>query len=185
MTTPMASRCYVVGVVATALSLSLVTSGQTPPPGACPAAGSGVARAVRTVVDALPLRFEENEGQFDPRVAYVARTNRASVFLSEDGATLSLDPTDSPGTTLTLRVVGGRPRMPRALEPTPTRTHYIHGRDPSHWVTDVPTFARVEYASVLDGVDLVFHGRVAQLEYDFILAPGVDPSMAVLAIDGA
>ncbi len=63
------------------------------------------------------------------------------------------------------------------------RSNYFIGNDPAQWHTDVPNFARVKYESVYPGVDLVFYGNQRQLEYDFILAPGADPSAIRLAVD--
>jgi len=63
------------------------------------------------------------------------------------------------------------------------RSNYFTGNDPAQWHTDVPNFARVKYESVYPGVDLVFYGNQRQLEYDFILAPGADPSAIRLAVD--
>ena len=40
------------------------------------------------------------------------------------------------------------------------------------WRTGVPTFAKVQYKSVYNGVDLVYYGDQGRLEYDFVVAPG-------------
>ena len=39
----------------------------------------------------------------------------------------------------------------------------------------MPTFARVRYADVYDGIDVVYYGNQRQLQYDFIVAPGRRP----------
>src|SRR5712692_6040904 len=41
----------------------------------------------------LPLRFEANQGQFDPAVRYAARAGGYSLLLTATGAVLSLGPT--------------------------------------------------------------------------------------------
>ena len=46
-------------------------------------------------------------------------------------------------------------------------------------------FERVRYAGVYDGIDLVYYGNQQRLEYDFIVAPGRDPSAIRLRFDGA
>ena len=43
----------------------------------------------------------------------------------------------------------------------------------------------MRYVDVYPGVDLVYYGRPRQLEYDFVLAPGADPSQIALTFDGA
>ncbi|MEO8028177.1 MAG: SBBP repeat-containing protein, partial [Bryobacteraceae bacterium] len=46
-------------------------------------------------------------------------------------------------------------------------------------------FSGVKYRQVYPGVDWIFHGNPDHLEYDFVLAPGSDPSKIELAVDGA
>ena len=59
------------------------------------------------------------------------------------------------------------------------------GNDPAKWHTSVPTYARVRYAGVYPGVDLIYYGNQRQLEYDFVVAPGADPKPIRLRFDGA
>jgi len=49
----------------------------------------------------------------------------------------------------------------------------------------VPTYAKVRYASVYPGVDLVYYGNQRQLEYDFIVAPGASAKSIRLRFAGA
>ncbi|MEX1129409.1 MAG: SBBP repeat-containing protein [Vicinamibacterales bacterium] len=46
-------------------------------------------------------------------------------------------------------------------------------------------FARVRYDEIYPGIDLVYYGNHGRLEYDFIVAPGVDPGRIRLRFDGA
>ena len=68
--------------------------------------------------------------------------------------------------------------------PVPTRTHYLIGSDPSKWVTNVAHYQRVRYRGVYPGIDLVYYGKQQELEYDFVLAPGADPSRIRFALSG-
>ena len=70
------------------------------------------------------------------------------------------------------------------LEQQPGTTNYIIGNDPSQWHSGIPSFSRVHYKDVYPGIDLVFYGNPRQLEYDFVVAPGADPSQIQLAFDG-
>jgi hypothetical protein len=50
----------------------------------------------------------------------------------------------------------------------------------------VPNYARAEFAGVYRGIDVVYHGGDdGRLEYDFIVAPGADPSAIRLRAEGA
>jgi hypothetical protein len=65
------------------------------------------------------------------------------------------------------------------------KANYFLGNDPSRWLTNVPTFAKVRYGEVYPGTDLVYYGHEGRLEYDFVLAPGADPSLVALNFEGA
>ncbi len=49
----------------------------------------------------------------------------------------------------------------------------------------VPHFAEVRYTGLYPGIDQVFYGKGGVLEYDFVIAPGADPSAIELAVQGA
>jgi len=68
-------------------------------------------------------------------------------------------------------------------EELPGKTNYFIGNDPKKWRTNVPTYAQVRYHDVYPGVDLVYYGNQGgQLEYDFVVAPGADPSAIALDV---
>jgi len=68
------------------------------------------------------------------------------------------------------------------LAQLPGKSNYLIGKDPKKWRTNVPTYAKVKYEDVYPGVDLVYYGNQGQLEYDFVVAPGVDPSHIALDV---
>jgi hypothetical protein len=182
------------------LQAALGRSRQTPPPIA-------EARAQRvSAMGAQPLHFERNEGQADPRVAYLARGRGYALFLTPDevvvglqqrgnqagaqsepaGGLASPQGSEPRGVAVRLQLVGGNPESRiTGLDPLPSRSHYFPGNDPKKWRRDIPHYAKVKMDSVYPGIDLVFYGADRQLEYDFLLAPGADPSGIRLAARGA
>jgi len=74
---------------------------------------------------------------------------------------------------------------PQGEDRLPGTANYFIGNDPSKWHTSVPTYARVRYAGVYDGVDLVYYGNQRQLEYDFAVSPHADPAQIRLRFAGA
>ena len=71
------------------------------------------------------------------------------------------------------------------LDLSPATSNYFIGNDPAKWRTDVPAYSSVRYRGIYQGTDLVYYGNQGQLESDFVLAPGADPSHIRLRIDGA
>jgi len=146
----------------------------------------------RAILGQLPLIFEANQGQADPRVKFLARGAGYSLFLDPAGAVLAVQTTHSSLSAsahsepfVRMKLVGANPAAATAgTDPLPGKSNYIIGNDPHQWHTGIPQFAGVHYASVYPGIDLVFYGNQGRLEYDFRVAPGADPSQAELQFDG-
>lgn len=135
----------------------------------------------------VPLAFELNVGQVDRAVKFLTRGSGYQLFFTNDAATWVFRPSDGPSAANVLRmhVVGGNPdARVSGSGGQPGRTHYFRGADPSEWRTNVPTFARVHYSAVYPGIDLQYYGREGQLEYDFVVSPGVDPGLITVAFEG-
>ncbi|HKF23255.1 MAG TPA: choice-of-anchor D domain-containing protein [Candidatus Angelobacter sp.] len=97
------------------------------------------------------------------------------------GATQSTDPS-----SVRLHFVGGSSSARvEGAELLQGISNYFAGSDPKQWRTKVPHFARVVYRGVYPGVDVVFYGEQGRLEYDYVLAPGADPSRLRLEVEGA
>jgi hypothetical protein len=156
-----------------------------------PAAASSGAAALAAAYDQLPLHFEANQGEADPAVDFLARGAGYTVYLSGGQAVLSLQApspaggTSSPEAVVRLGLAGAASARARGLDLLPGVSNYLVGNDPSQWHTNIATYGRVEYADVYPGIDLIYHGNQKQLEYDFQVAPGADPSRIRLTVQGA
>jgi len=144
-----------------------------------------------SILGQLPLMFEPNQGQADPRAKFLARGAGYSLFLDQTGAVLAMQtahssPRGRSEESLRMTLVGGNPSAAIAgINPLPGKTNYFLGSDPNQWHTRIPQFAGVHYENVYPGINLVFYGNQGHLEYDFQVAPGADPSRAELQFDGA
>ena len=84
-----------------------------------------------------------------------------------------------------LDLVGADPALPASGEDLlSSRSNYLIGDDQSSGRPTSPTTAAVEYANVYDGIDVRYYGNQRQLEYDFIVAAGADPSQIQLRFRG-
>jgi len=159
----------------------------------------------RTRAFARGFSFESNTGQMPPEVRFAARGAGYAVFLTSNEMVLSLErkqksarsrrampvalgrgDKEDERAVLRMGLIGSNPApIVRGLKRLPATVNYFVGTDPRHWRVNVPTYTEVKYENVYPGVDLVFYGHQQQLEYDFIVAPGADPTMIVLSFDGA
>ncbi len=136
---------------------------------------------VDVVFGKLPLVFEANRGQVAGEYRFVASRPDYTLLLSPSGAVIRY----ARG-KMRIRLDGASRRAEMGgLEPFSGRVNYILGNQPSRWFTGVQAYSGVRYKSVYPGVDLVFHGRRGELEFDFLVAPGADPSVIRLRFDGA
>ena len=135
-----------------------------------------------------PLHFEPNQGQAAENVKFVARAPGYQLYLTPNAAVLALRGKEQTSSLVQMQLAGDtvnpKPVM-SGMEALPGRSHYYLGNDPQHWQTDVPHFAKVRYSEVYPGVDWVLYGNPRQLEYDFVVAPGVDPTVINLSLAGA
>lgn len=130
----------------------------------------------------LPLLFEENEGHFDGSVRFVARAPGYDLFLARDAMVLSLGRGDA---AIRTRFLGANPTpVIEGLDEAVTKIHYLIGDDRSRWSVDNRTFHRVRYTELWPGVDLVLYEKGGELEYDFVVAPGADPTRIQLRYEG-
>ncbi len=120
-----------------------------------------------------------------PRVGdvFVAQTSGSSVALDEQGATIS---TGSAGATVAMRLAGANPNMkPSPLDPRSAKLNYLIGDVATAWQTGLSTFGQVVYQGVYPGIDLLYREGSNGLEYDFVVAPGGDPSRIAMQFAGA
>jgi hypothetical protein len=144
----------------------------------------------------LPLSFELNQGQTNGRVKFLSRGHGYSLFLTRGEVVLALqgpaaasDSTTGHSaagvrrTLLRLKLVGANPEAKiEGLGELPGKSNYFIGNDASKWRTNVPNYAKVRFENIYPGVDVVYYGNQKNLEHDFIVAPGVDPSAITLAV---
>jgi hypothetical protein len=134
--------------------------------------------------------FEPNQGQTDARVHYIARGGGYGLFLTGQEAVLSLQARPagmgaSKASVVRMKLAGANehPQVEGA-DQLPGKSNYFIGSDPSKWHRNVPQYARVRYAQIYPGVDLVYYGNQGRLEYDFQVAPGADPKNIQLDFEG-
>jgi hypothetical protein len=136
----------------------------------------------------LPLSFEENQGQVDRQVKFLARGQGYTLFLTPGAAVLGLRNANAENSTDWLHLVLQGAAVAPAIageEKLPGQDHYFVGNDPAKWRTHIPIFSRVRYQQVYPGVDLIYYGRQGQLENDFEVAPGTNPKVISWKLDGA
>jgi hypothetical protein len=138
----------------------------------------------------LPLQFEVNQGQADPRVKMLARGQGYNILLQPTAASFNLRRTakgqESSQEAVHMSFVGASQDATLTAEKKlPGYVNYMVGPDHSKWHTGISTFAQVRATAIYPGVDAVYYGTGRQLEFDMVVAAGAEASAIHLAIAGA
>src|SRR4029077_7054790 len=145
----------------------------------------------------LPLSFESNRGQSDPRVKFIARAHNETLFLTQTGATIALTlphipdykSLASPNSGDGVKKAAFKMSSPR-VESSAVRMEFVGasgrakiegvgrnagvtnsfvGSDPKKGHANIPNYSKVRYTGLYRGVDLVFYGDASHFEYDLIV----------------
>ena len=157
--------------------------------------------AANQLLDAVPLAFVPNTGQWPGDCRYEARCGAMTAFLEAQGWMLSLvekvpTPVDprSPlrqalepvrGAAVRMRFVGANAADLIAGERLAGVHNYFLGNDPTRWRTDVPRHAAVRYRGLYPGVEVRAYGKGAHFEYDLMLQPSADLARVEIEVQGA
>ena len=192
---------------------------RAPDTAAVPAHPPAEARArieerAREAYGKLGVSFEENRGQIDKRVRFLARHGGATVYLTNEEASFVLsapEPRDRAADESSAPValdrrgrVPERRRRPKShavrmkfeganpkAEVSGERelaglVNYLCYAQQLKWRTNVKTYGAVRYRGLYEGIDLVYYGNEqGEMEYDFEVSPGADPNRISLKIEGA
>lgn len=202
------------GVVSPANTVRLVTAEDRQEASVASERMAPTTEQVNEDLGRMRVEFEENRGQFDKQVRYMARAAGSTIFLTGDEAVYVL-PLASPKSNvqgpildpftavhrfraddemqpvrmfaLRMKVVGANPDSTFAGEQMlEHHTNYFKGNDENKWQTDVPNYGRVRYDDVYAGVSMVWQGKEnGETQYDFVVAPNADPNQIQLEFDGA
>ncbi|MEO5585802.1 MAG: gliding motility-associated C-terminal domain-containing protein [Flavobacteriales bacterium] len=143
-------------------------------------------------------RFTQNKGQWPVQVAYRALVPGGALFVERNALTYTLhsgglmeqhghehDGPPEPEHAHAFRVSfeGASQAVPAGAFKQGFYENYFLGNDPEGWGTGCAVYGEVLLQQLYPGIDLRMDGR-SGLKYDFIVAPGSDPSLVRLHFEG-
>src|SRR5271157_234615 len=136
----------------------------------------------KAIVAAQPLAFEANQGQADQSVKFLARARGYAAFLTSNESVVRTND----GAALTMKLRNGNPSPKvQGEDLQPGKSNYLLGNDRSKWIVGVPHYSKVRAKDVYPGIDAVYSGNERQIEYDYVVSPGVDPGQIRMDFAGA
>jgi hypothetical protein len=145
----------------------------------------------------LPLSFERNAGQSDPKVRFLSRSADATAFFALHEVVLVPGVPNRPAAAshgisahsrqpiLRLLFPGARPTSLVGTRRLPGTANYFIGNDRPRWKARVPTYTGVRYTNLWPGVDASFYGTQHHFDYDLQVKPYADPGKITLRFAGA
>ncbi len=158
----------------------------------------------------LPLSFQKNEGQVDEQVDFLVKNGSTTIFFTPEEVVYSIihknrddeklsakersnqlrDRLEDEEETNTVQVI--RQEFVSAnsdveiegFEQAEGKVNYFIGNDPDKWVKNAPTFERIVYQNLYDGVDLHYSGKTSQLKYEYHVEPRVDYNQIKVRVSG-
>jgi hypothetical protein len=140
---------------------------------------------IKELLRDVPFYFEENKGQTDNSVKFLAHGVQYGFYFKPGEAVITLEKSEQPSVLhMKIRNANKRSRIV-GIDPLPGKLNYFLGNDPKEWRTNVSTYAKIKYENIYPGIDLIFYDTSGKLEYDFIVSPGADPNQIRIAFDGS
>ncbi|NOT73795.1 MAG: PKD domain-containing protein [Cyclobacteriaceae bacterium] len=155
------------------------------------------------------IQFIENKNQWPSGIEYGARVSGGRMFLSSKGFSYyfldqrkleelhdrshnpkgesSSSPDDQVinGQKIEVSFLGSNPNpVIKPFQPLSTYYNYFVGSDRSSWASKAKAYEGVYYSSFYDSIDLKIYSSGDFVKYDFIVAPGADPSEIKLKYEG-
>ena len=128
----------------------------------------------------LPLQFERLTTD-DGDEIFVARTRSYAIAVERQGATLAFR--DASPVSIRFVDASANARV-IGIGPQSGRIHRLRFGDRRNGI-DAPAYERVAISNLQPGLDIAFHGRGGELEYDVVVAPGADPSRFAFRVGGS
>lgn len=131
----------------------------------------------------LPMSYEPNLGQVVGAARFIAHGTTATTLLEPGRVVIA--PTGG-GSAVVMQLVGSAAQpVIRGTQSLPGTVNYLIGRDRTHWLTGIPTYAQVTYHGIYPGIDMTWRGTTGTPEYDFVVAAGADQSVIRVRFAGA
>jgi hypothetical protein len=107
--------------------------------------------------------------------------------VQSDGLLVALNrrtPYETGASVVRLRFAGSAPARLQAAAPRPSSSNYFVG-GPERWRTGVRQYGRVAQRGIYPGIDAVYYGAGAHLEFDLVASPKADVSRIAMKWENA
>ncbi len=140
-------------------------------------------RALPLNKDAFPDGFVRNVGQTDPELLFYYRVSSIeTVFMTQTGVIWQWQDESSDVTEfIKMRCHRGNENAKIVgANQIGASSNYFLGANPANWYTSVQHYQLIKYVEIYPEIDLIFHQKENELEFDFEIRPGAEPGLIQL-----
>lgn len=148
------------------------------------------------------VKFVANKGQWDSHILYTAQLGEAKLFIEKNSLTYALwegEPFhqlhknghyDKPINAHSYKVIFDGANTSSYAEGALTLEEYHNyylGANASKWAARVPVYGKLWIKNLYPGIDLEIlgnDGSISSLKYNFHIAPGADPALIRMRLEG-
>lgn len=133
------------------------------------------------------LFFEENIGQVDPSFLFRLRSteHQITLLLKKGGVVFGLNHLQAENRTILMSWTSANSDVKvEGLNKLRSTTNYFMGKDSNAWAAGIRNFGQVVYRNLYSGVDVLFYETEKELEHDYVVHPGADPSAIRMRFQG-
>lgn len=121
--------------------------------------------------------FTENQGQImNPDVKFVYGASDLSIGFIESGYLIKSTNDNNLTSVLEVTFENSNLVEPEGRRVLTHKSNYFIGNIRSEWRTGVSNFKEINFNNLYEGINLVFYTNEDGLKYDFIIAPGGNPT---------
>ena len=134
----------------------------------------------------IPIYFIQNNGQFNKKALFYARTSKYFIWITKKGLIFDSVRKNKIKNQkkyqykrdVSRLLFKGANKSPQIvpIDKTKYRVNYFTGKDKSKWKTGISTSKAVVYKNIYPYIDLKIYGKEKQIEYDWIIKPGGNPT---------
>ena len=132
----------------------------------------------------IPLYFIPNAGQVDKQALFYSRTKEYTLWCTHSGLVFDSMARNGLRTVSTLHFLGAQRAKVVPRNMADYTVSYFKGKNQAEWNPGIQTSGAVLYKGLYKNIDLKLYGNKNQLEYDWIVEKGGDPSQIHFAFDG-
>lgn len=128
--------------------------------------------------------FVPNKGRYDKKVLFYSHAYKTHYFFLEDKISAALCYDEDKALSLVISFLNPNTTNVEGKDKKQTTINYFKGKDQSKWISNLPTFSRIEYKNVWEDIDLSVSHEEKGLKMNWTVRPNANSENIRLQYEG-